>query len=424
MASELKLGGKYRDKKKDRNDTRYGYSWEGDDVTLAGMVSDLQTSDFLDGHYDYGIQPDRDKVDEFFWANRDVEGALEGDLDIWDSKGQSYNAKEKIYAGYAMATVNWNDAVILAGARYEATSNDYNGTVLIFDDDGDLASVSDTTGDRTTGEFLPMIHLKYQLGRMTNGRIAFTRTIARPNYFDLVPYLSVDPDGEDLRQGNPDLNTTTSNNLDLMAEHYFIGVGVVSGGFFYKWMDNIIFELRGEIDSPGSPYHEWDFRGPVNGGRADLYGFEINWQQQLNFLPGFWSGFGIYANFTKIWAKSDLIAETREDVDILPGQASDVGNVALSYERGPFSSRFSVMYQAEYLTEVGGDPTGDADQWRDSHLQFDISANYKIIPQLDVFAEFVNLSNTPKMEYIGISDRPIKQEYYSWWMRAGLRFSL
>jgi len=269
-----------------------------------------------------------------------------------------------------------------------------------------------------------MVHFKYQIGRMTNTRVAFTRTIARPNYFDLVPFLSVDPDGEELRQGNPELNTTTSNNLDLMAEHYFVGVGVVSGGFFYKWMDNIIFELRGSIDSPGSPYDGWDFRGPVNGGKAELYGLEINWQQQLTFLPGVLSGFGIYANYTKIWAKSDLIPESREDVDALPGQASDVGNVALSYEWGPFSSRISLMYQDKFLIEVAGDPTGDADQWQDSHLQLDISASYKIIPELDIFAEFINLSNTPKVEYVGISDRPILQEYYSWWMRGGLRFSL
>ena len=111
-------------------------------------------------------------------------------------------------------------------------------------------------------------------------------------------------------------------------------------------------------------------------------------------------------------------------MDALPGQSSDVGNLALSYEWGPFSSRFSLMYQNKYLIEVAGDPTGNADQWRDSHLQFDFSASYKVIPQLDVFAEFVNLSNTPKVEYIGIADRPIQQEYYSWWARAGVRFSL
>jgi len=137
-----------------------------------------------------------------------------------------------------------------------------------------------------------------------------------------------------------------------------------------------------------------------------------------------WAGIGIYANYTRIWAKSDLIEETREGVDALPGQSGNVGNLALSYEWGGLSLRASMMYQDKYLLTVAGDPTGNADEWRDDHLQFDLSGSYKIIPELDVFAEFVNVSNTPKVEYIGIVNRPILQEYYSWWMRAGVRFSL
>ena len=423
LASELKIGGKVRMKEKDRDDTRIGYSWEGDDTTLAAFVSDRETNDFLNGNYRYGPQPDRDKVETFFKANRDRQGLLEGEENYWDSRGQSYVAKENIYAGYGMFTVNYSDLMVLAGARYEASSNEYQGTVLLFDDNGDFASATDTTGDRTDGYFLPSLHLRYQISPVTNARFAVTRTIARANYFDLVPYLSIDPDGEELREGNPELKTTEAWNFDIMGEHYLLGIGVISGGFFYKALDNLIFELRDQIDDPQSPYDGWDFRGPVNGGKATLYGFELNWQQRFTFLPSFWSGFGIYANYSKTWATSDLIPEEREDVDALPGQAGDVGNLSLSYEKYKFSGRVCIMYQSKYLIEVGGDPNGDQDQWRDKHLQFDISALYKILPYMDIFAEFVNVSNEPKVEYLGISDRPIQQEYYSWWMRAGLRFA-
>jgi TonB-dependent receptor len=424
LSSELKFGGKYRLKRKDRDDTRYGYSWRGNRLYMDQFVWDKQTSDFLDGHYNYGPQPDPDKMWDFFSRYRNNPDSLRGSLNIWDSQGQSYNAKEHIYAGYAMATVNWDQMMVLLGGRFEGTKNDYNGTVLIFDDSGDLSSATDTTGERSKSDFLPMIHFKYQLARMSNLRLAVTKTLARPNYFDLVPYLSIDPDSPELRQGNPDLKNTTAWNFDIMGEHYFSGIGVVSGGFFYKQLDNIIFELRSKIDNPTSPYDGWDFRGPVNGGKATLTGLELNWQQQLNFLPGFWAGFGIYANYTKIWAKSDLIKETREGVDALPGQAGNVGNLALSYEWSGLSLRASMMFQDKYLIEVAGDPDGQSDQWRDSHLQFDLSGSYQIIPELDVFAEFVNVSNTPKVEYIGVSSRPILQEYYSWWMRAGVRLSM
>ena len=422
MATELKFGGKVRIKEKDRDDDRWGYGWEGEDLSMADFPSDRETEDFLNGNYRYGPQPDYDEVEKFFKQYRDVQGGLEGDVDYWDSRGQSYEAKENIYAGYGMWTLNFRNMMVLLGGRFESTTNDYTGTLLLFDEDGDFAGARDTTGDRTTNFFLPMIHLKYQLTRMSNLRFAVTRTLARPNYFDLVPYLQIDRDGEELRQGDPDLKTTEAWNLDIMGEHYFLGIGVASGGFFYKWLDNTIFEFEGEYVFPGSPYDGWDFRGPLNGGKATLYGFELAWQQRLSFLPGLFAGFGIYANYTHTWANSDLIPETREDVKELPGQAGDVGNLALSYEWGKFSSRLSLMYQDKYMIGVG--EVEDEDLYRDSHFQIDVSAFYKIIPQMDIFAEFINLGNAPKVEYMGVSTRPVVQYYYSWWMRAGLRFSL
>jgi TonB-dependent receptor len=432
-ASELKVGGKVRLKEKDRDDSRWGYDWNGPDLTLADFVSTDRPGDkeeFLRDTYRYGPQPDYDDVEDFFKTNRD--GLLEGDLDIWDSRGQSYKAKETIAAGYAMATVNFNKLTVLGGARLENTSNDYTGTFLLYDDSGDLIADRDTTDERTYSHFLPMLHLKYQLGRMTNIRAAVTTSISRPNYFDLVPYRSENPESQRLRVGNPELEVTDALSFDLMAEHYFSGVGVLSASVFHKELDNIIFEKEVDIEQPGSQYDGWEYRGPVNGGKASITGLEVNWQQQLTFLPGALSGIGIYANYTKTWATSDLRSDAaytleqdiRSDADELPGQASDVGNLAISYEWGGFSGRVSLMYQGEYLEVVGGAADDSEDEWKDSHFQIDISANMKVLPQLDVFAEFVNLTDTPEIDYLGISDRPIVQYYYSWWMRAGVKYSL
>ena len=76
------------------------------------------------------------------------------------------------------------------------------------------------------------------------------------------------------------------------------------------------------------------------------------------------------------------------------------------------------------LLEVGGEADGSEDEYLDDFFTVDISAAYKIIPQLDLFAEFVNVTDAPDVEYIGITDRPILQEYNNWWMRAGVKFSM
>ncbi len=72
-------------------------------------------------------------------------------------------------------------------------------------------------------------------------RAAYTRTLARPNYYDLVPYQIVFREDDEIERGNPALKPTTSNNLDLLAEHYFHSVGVVSGGVFYKRLNDYIY---------------------------------------------------------------------------------------------------------------------------------------------------------------------------------------
>ena len=55
----------------------------------------------------------------------------------------------------------------------------------------------------------------------------------------MVPYREIE-DSEELSIGNPDLEATTSVNFDLMAEHYFGSVGLVSGGVFYKQISDFI----------------------------------------------------------------------------------------------------------------------------------------------------------------------------------------
>ena len=47
-----------------------------------------------------------------------------------------------------------------------------------------------------------------------------------------------------------------------------------------------------------SPSAQWVFNQPVNTDGGDLTGFEVSYQQPFSFLPGFWSNFGLMANYT------------------------------------------------------------------------------------------------------------------------------
>lgn len=414
--AELKFGGKLDMKKKDRDDKVWEYGWEGDDpVLLSQFVGDYKPENFLGGKYNLGSVPDPKKIESFF--NQNKNGLLEGEVNREDTDGGSFDADEDIYAAYAMTTVNFDDLMLLAGFRYEMTGNKYNGNEVIFDDEGDYASTLKRSADNSYSNFLPMIHLRYKLSPQTNFRAAFTNGIARPNYYDLVPYRIVFEEDEEMAIGNPTIKPTTAYSFDLMLEHYFEGIGIVSGGVFYKGLSDIIFESV--YEEVGGQYDGYEVYQSVNGGSATLFGFEVNWQQQLSFLPGFLNGLGIFVNYTYTTSNADLPGR---DGATLPGQAGNVGNIALSYQKYGFSAQLSLNYHSKYIDIVGEDSQNDI--YYDDHVQLDFSANQQILSGLSAYVQILNLTDAPLRYYIGDTKRPIQREFYSWWVQAGFKFNL
>lgn len=417
--ANLKFGSKYTTLTKDRDDNRASFDWEGDeDLYMSDWLSDRERPDFFNDNYNFGEQGDWDQIYSFYNNNRNKEDGLVGDPNIEDSKGASYKVEETVFAYYAMTDINFGNLNLLAGLRHEFTTNDLFGHILVFDDEGDFSSLQESNVEKDYNDIFPMVHLRYSLTPLTNLRFAATQTMSRPNFWDLAPHVTLDNRRERIRRGNPELETTLANNLDLMGEHYFQGIGIASAGLFYKGLSNIIFETSFDLPDDDPQYPGWEVETTVNGEDATLWGIELVWQQEFTFLPGLWSGFGIYLNYTHTWSEADLLG--REGV--IPGQAGDVGNVALAYEKSGFSARLSYAYQGKYIKEVGG--SEDDDEWLRAHGQLDFVTAYKFTKNLSVFMEFVNLTNSAKYEYQGIEDRPIQVEYYSWWSRLGIKYTL
>lgn len=415
--AKLKAGFKYTTTFKDRNDDRYSYSYRlTPNLTLANFLSDRQRNDFMNNNYVFGPETDWKKVDDFLKANRKDATVLRETINWYDSEGATYKSDENILAYFLMTDVNFGKLSVLAGFRHEFTTTDYEGNRLVFDSGGNFSSLTPTNEKRSYNNFFPMIHFRYELFEMTKVRASFTKSIARPNFFDLAPMFFLEPRNSRYRMGNPDLKPTESTNLDFMVEHYFSGIGLASASLFYKSLKGIIFESR-KVTTSGA-YIGFEERKPVNGGDAKLFGMEFSWQQELTFLPGFLSGFGIYFNYTHTWAEADLQGRK----GFLPGQAGDVGNVALSYEKGDLKARLAYAFQAKFLRLVGKNSLFDV--FVDSHGQLDFSASYNFWKNLELFVEVNNITNSPERQYLGVPWRVYLQEFYSWWSRAGLKWSL
>src|SRR5690606_3844524 len=271
-------------------------------------------------------------------------------------------------------------------------------------------TVTPQGGSNSYGHLFPMVHLRYRLGEQSNVRAAFTTAIARPNFFDLVPFRI--RDGDDIVEGNPDLEPTTSRNFDLLFEHYDQRIGVISAAVFYKRLTNPIFlftednELGGETEQPR------------NGESGEIKGVELAVQQQLSFLPGPLAGLGIYANYTYTTSEATLPDGRTAQ---LQGQSKSVYNLALSYERGPFSAQLSANYHDAYAEEYAG--AAYEDVFVDDHFQLDLSASTRLSQRSTIFLELVNLTNEPFTAYQGTRARPVQMEYYERWGRLGVRLA-
>lgn len=415
--SELKFGGKFLLKEKDQEKNAIEYSWEGeDDILLSQLYGDFEDTNFMGGEYKIGKTQDPQKVRDFVIDNKG--GFLEGEFN-YETDAEDYQASEDVFAFYGQSTTYFDKFMLLFGGRYEITNIEYTGYEVQWDEEGDYVDTTPTTSNKTWNHFLPSIHLKFEATPNTNIRAAFTSGLARPNFYDLVPFQLVFVEDEEMEIGNPDLEPTTSYNFDLLAEHFFQGIGVLSGGFFYKSLDKIIYPYSFEQSADHPRYAGYEVFQPIQGETATLYGFEMNWQQRLSFLPGFWAGFGIYINYT--YAKSEATVGERKDID-LPGQAGNVGNAAINYQKYGFTAQVAVNFRDSYLETLGEDEGHDI--YLDDHVQWDITASQLIFGGFRIFAQVNNISNAILRYYIGDTNRPIQREIYSWWLNAGINWDL
>jgi TonB-dependent receptor len=417
--AELKFGGKYYQRKKDRDNEVWTYGWEGaDDILMSQLTAGDSKDEHLGGDYkQFGPLVDSKKSRDFFWANKDKPGQLEGELEYADTFGEKYKVDETIFSAYAMSTHNVSDWLFLLGLRYEGTNYDFNAYELVFDSEGDYESHSPVSGTGSENHILPNVQARYRLTPRSNLRLAFTSSLSRPNYYDHVPYFVINSGDEEIFTGNPDLKSTTAYNFDIFGEHYFQGLGVLAGGFFYKSLDKIIYRELTEV--AGGPYDGFEQTQAVNGKSGWLYGLEINWNQQFTFLSGFWNGFGLYANYT--WTNSEAELNFGR-TSKLPGQSDHVGNFAIVYEKYGFVGRFSMNYNGKFIAEIGENE--EEDLYYDDHIQWDFSASQKLYKGLRFYLEVVNINDAALRYYFGKTDRPVQREFYSWWAHVGLKYEL
>jgi len=412
-SSKLKFGAAYKDQSKMRDDVWFEY-----DNNLGNLKTVPTFNATIDSY-----EPGNKYVLGNFYDAREL-GRLElGGADGADFEeyvmdefaGANYNADETITAGYIMTTNNLGpNTILVAGFRIEKTDINYIGQIFDEDLHSMPTDITETTGEKDYTNFLPSINLRHNFSNSFNVTVAYSKSLARPDYFDLVPFEYVENDSQRIEVGNSNLEATTSNNFDIMAEKYVGNTGILSGGLFYKSLDNWIYTFRdSNFSYNGTTYERFTQRR--NGSEASVFGFELAAQTQIL------DNLNLAANYTFTDSSTDNILEGRSDVP-LAGAVENMYNLSLAYETNKVFARISYNYAGEQLDELGG--AAWEDRYYDEQKFLDLNASYNLTDKIRLFAEAKNLTNQPLRYYQGSKEKTMQLEYYQMSWNLGLKIDL
>lgn len=431
----LRFGGKYTNKEKDRETTMYKY--DGEDVNDNPIFNDggawrehgssqIRKGFMVGDNYPEGTH----FVSKKYLGSINF-NSMQGEPDYEEMSG-NYHAKEEITSAYLRFDQKLGQKLdLMLGLRMEHTALNYRGLNWVVDEDENESLES--TGNRKNSytNWLPSVLLKYDVNDDLKLRASFTETLSRPKYSALIPSVNYNRADEEATIGNPNLKPTTSYNFDLSAEYYFKSVGLVSVGFFYKSINNVIVdEVWKGMDSqlPITGTYDYEISKPINAYDADLFGVEVAYQRDFGFITpalkclGFYGNYTYTANKTKNHHFEHRVLEDGEDVDMI-GSPEHTANASLFFEKWGFNLRLSYNFASAFVDEMG--EIAQLDRYYDKVNYLDLNASYTFGKRFKttIYADVTNLLNQPLRYYQGTKDRTAQVEYYGARFNAGIKVS-
>jgi TonB-dependent receptor len=436
----------------ERHHPRYGeegfeYKWNATGWALMQNYLDpsFDPGDFLGGRYNFG--PAMSRAELNYFLNHYLLDSLYAFSSIADL--DDYEVTEAVTAGYFMTEINFGRAfMLLPGARYEFTRAEMTGrkgTVPDIFSEPELNNpyVSDTTATATYGRWFPMIHARVRPTGWFDIRLAYTRSLSRPQLSWMMPKKKVHGTERLVEFGRPDLQPQISTNYDIFLSFYGNTIGLLTLGGFYKEIDDLIFNRQGhKILNAAKEGFTPDLQGftldrPENNPfLTRVRGLEVEWQTRFHWLPRPFDGIVLNANYSHIWSKTHFprsfvlsekipvfpflkttVIDTFRTGD-MPDQSDDIANISIGYDKGPFSARLSWLYQGKTLAIVGERP--ELDGFTADLLRMDLSIKYRLTRYLDLFFDWNNITDEPDESYQSQTKFLTASEYYSWTMDVGL----
>lgn len=356
-------------------------------------------------------------------------------ISLVDSTGSNptFRAILRNHAAYFQIQADLLDGLnVNIGARYE-TAVERVSAVQVYTVNPTLPP--DTNLNRNY--LLPAATITYEIQPQMQVRLSASKTIARPQFRELVFQSYYDPDTNRSFQGNPQLVDSQLYNAEGRLEWYFAPEQRVSIGGFWK-----------KIKNPIETYASFDGNSVTtrfaNAPEATLYGAEFEVQKHFD-LSGWGDGFfatrrGVFiGNYT--WSNSKLKVGADDPVKAFPftgatlasqffrdgapltGQSDHLVNVEFGLEDTEKLSQQTILisYASDRITRRG--PSGQPDIFEKPGIQVDFVARQGFPlfgKELEIKFEARNIFGTKYKELQQNGDNTIYYNLY----KTGTTFSL
>lgn len=336
----------YRDMKESNVDVKANISipylnWNDETAKLKfGGAYLFKNRDFNEQQYDWDPLNEsvfNGNINEYF-SNANLENGNVIAQNNTQTRN-SYTGEQTILAAYVMTELPLTKKLkTVVGARFERTD------ILVISDNDAVAD-----GELLNNDILPAMNFIYSINKDMNIRAGYGRTLARPTFRELSPFPSFDFLGDFQLVGNPDLERTLIDNIDLRWEWY-PGIGdFISASVFYKNFENPI-ELS---ENPQAANREVQFK---NTPQATVLGAEFEVRKDLGFVSDKLSNFSLSANLTLIDSEVDIADDefaARVQIDPnanntrnLFGQSDWIANATLTYQNDSIGLTSSLSLNA------------------------------------------------------------------------------
>ena len=440
VPSFLKVGARFRDQTRNLTNDPQQWTYVGADrvmgVNPATGLNDDNLAQFVNPVYSYRVYDKypllpyaarayRDKngsTDDYFGPNPATHLAANPQqwqenvtLNRTNSLLGRRKFTEKVTAAYVMGNVDLGKVSVMGGVRVEKTEtsgtgakNDLNAAerarraawVGPVTDAEAVRRVDAQYGTLVTNQgenqgVFPGVHIKYKPMERLVTRLGYATNIGRPAISSLLPRLDVTHETQRVVINNPSLKPQTANNFDLSLEYYFEPAGMLTAGAFLKEIKSFIFTDSSQFVAAGAnngydgEYVGYNLISSSNGGFAKVRGIELAYQQQFTFLPGFWKGFGLFMNYTRLQTEGNFGTATVTTTGQVPGFTPDSGNLGISYIRGGLSLRVQFNHKGETLSSFNTNPAARVYQMARSVV--DIKTVFPIRKNISLYLDINNV---------------------------------